>query len=48
LWDALLPFLETETAARYRDVSLDAELDLSAVSYVATANDVTVLAGHAA
>jgi hypothetical protein len=40
LWDALLPFLERETAARYRDVSLDAELDLSWVSHVATANSI--------
>lgn len=38
LWDALLPFLERETSARYRDVSLDAELDLSWISYIATAN----------
>lgn len=40
LWDALLPFLEREIASRYRDVSLDAELDLSWVSHVATANSV--------
>jgi ATP-dependent Lon protease len=40
LWDALLPFLERETAATYRDVSLDAELDLSWVSHVATANSI--------
>jgi ATP-dependent Lon protease len=40
LWDALLPFLERETAARYRDVSLDAELDLSWVSHIATANSI--------
>jgi ATP-dependent Lon protease len=38
LWDALLPFLERETAARSRDVSLDAELNLSFISYIATAN----------
>jgi ATP-dependent Lon protease len=43
LFHAMLPFLETETAARYRDQSLDAELDLSAVSYIATANDASVL-----
>lgn len=43
LFHSLLPFLETETAARYRDQSLDAELDLSAVSYIATANDASVL-----
>jgi ATP-dependent Lon protease len=38
LWDALLPFLERETAARYRDLSLDAELNMSFISYIATAN----------
>jgi ATP-dependent Lon protease len=40
LWDALLPFLERETASRYRDVSLDCELDLSWLSHIATANSV--------
>jgi ATP-dependent Lon protease len=43
LWDSLLPFLDLETAGRYRDQSLDCELDLSMVSYVSTANDVTGL-----
>ncbi|TYO61488.1 AAA family ATPase [Bradyrhizobium hipponense] len=43
LWDALLPFLERETAAKYRDVSLDAELNLSFISYIATANTVDLL-----
>jgi ATP-dependent Lon protease len=43
LWDAILPFLDRETNSRYRDQSLDCELDLSRVSYVATANDVTKL-----
>jgi ATP-dependent Lon protease len=43
LWDSLLPFCEVETARRYRDQSLDCELDLSMVSYVATANDVSGL-----
>jgi ATP-dependent Lon protease len=43
LWDALLPFLDRETAGRYRDQSLDCELNLSMVSYVATANDATKL-----
>jgi hypothetical protein len=43
LWDALLPFLDPETAGRYRDQSLDSELDLSMVSYVGTANDVLKL-----
>jgi MoxR-like ATPase len=35
---AMAPFLERETAARHRDVSLDAELNLSWISYLATAN----------
>jgi ATP-dependent Lon protease len=43
LWESLLPFCDPETASRYRDVSLDAELDLSAVSYICTANDASVL-----
>lgn len=43
LWDALLPFLERETAARHRDVSLDAELNLSFISYIATANSIEPL-----
>jgi ATP-dependent Lon protease len=43
LWDALLPFLERETAARYRDVSLDSELNLSFISYIATANSIDPL-----
>lgn len=43
LMTSLAPLLESETAARYRDQSLDAELDLSACSYICTANDVTVL-----
>jgi ATP-dependent Lon protease len=38
-----LPFLDSETSARYRDQSLDAELDLSRLSYIATANDDTRL-----
>jgi ATP-dependent Lon protease len=43
LWDSLLPFLDRETAGRYRDQSLDAELDLSMVTYIATANSVEKL-----
>ncbi|MGM4916299.1 AAA family ATPase [Tardiphaga sp. 813_E8_N1_3] len=43
LADALLPFLDRETAGRYRDQSLDAELDLSRVTFIATANDDTRL-----
>ncbi len=45
LWDALAPFLERETSARYRDPSLDAELNLSYVSYIATANSIETLPG---
>jgi ATP-dependent Lon protease len=40
LFDALLPYLERETAARIRDVSLDAELDLSGILHIATANSI--------
>ncbi len=43
LWDALLPFLERETSSRYRDVSLDCELDLSWISHLATANSIEEL-----
>jgi ATP-dependent Lon protease len=38
LWDCLLGFLEPETSARYPDPALQIALDLSHVSYVATAN----------
>jgi ATP-dependent Lon protease len=38
LWDCLLAFCEPETAARYPDPALQTNLDLSHVSYVATAN----------
>jgi ATP-dependent Lon protease len=38
LFDALVSFLERETSARYRDQSLDWELDLSMLTYIATAN----------
>jgi len=37
-WDVLLGFLEPETAARYPDPALQTNLDLSHVSYIATAN----------
>lgn len=40
LWDSILPLMERETASRYRDQSLDCQLDLGLVSYVATANGV--------
>ena len=43
LWNVLLPFLERETARAYRDVSLDAELDLSWILHLATANTVEEL-----
>lgn len=38
LWDCLLGLLEPETSARYPDPALQTTLDLSHVSYVATAN----------
>jgi hypothetical protein len=38
LWDVILVYLERETAARIRDVSLDSELDLSWILHIATAN----------
>jgi ATP-dependent Lon protease len=38
LWDCLLGFLEPETCARYPDPALQTNLDLSQVSFVATAN----------
>jgi len=38
LWDCLLGFPESETNARYPDPALQTDLDLSHVSYVATAN----------
>ena len=40
LWDSLLPFFDPETASRYRDQSLDSELDMSRISYTATANSI--------
>jgi len=43
LWDSLLGFLEPETAARYPDPALQTTLDLSLVSYVATANSIDQL-----
>ncbi|MGA2568429.1 MAG: AAA family ATPase [Pseudolabrys sp.] len=43
LWDCLLAFLEPETAARYPDPALQVTLDLSHVSYIATANSVDPL-----
>ena len=37
-WDCLLGFLEPETNSRYPDPALQTKLDLSHISYVATAN----------
>jgi ATP-dependent Lon protease len=45
LWDCLLGFLEPETSARYPDPALQTNLDLSQVSYVATANSLDPLPG---
>ncbi|MES2600433.1 MAG: AAA family ATPase [Pseudomonadota bacterium] len=39
LWHALTPFLERETSSRYRDQSLDAQMNISMLSFIATAND---------
>jgi ATP-dependent Lon protease len=43
LWDCLLGFLEPETNARYPDPALQTNLDLSQVSYIATANSLDPL-----
>jgi ATP-dependent Lon protease len=43
LWDCLLGLLEPETSARYLDPALQIPLDLSHVSYVATANTIEPL-----
>lgn len=43
LWDCLLGFLEPETASRYPDPALQIPLDLSHVSYIATANSLDPL-----
>jgi ATP-dependent Lon protease len=40
LFDAMLAFLDRETSRRYRETALDTTVDLSMVSYIATANDV--------
>jgi len=45
LWDSLVPFLERETSARYRETGLDTELALHWCSYLATANSVEGLPG---
>jgi ATP-dependent Lon protease len=43
LWSAMTPFLERETAERYRETGLDVEMDLSHVNHVATGNSVDPL-----
>jgi len=43
LWDCLLAFLELETSVRYPDPALQTTLDLSQVSYIATANSLDPL-----
>ncbi|MEF2552813.1 AAA family ATPase [Aurantimonas sp. A2-1-M11] len=42
LVDALLPMLEAHTASEYYETALDAKIDLSHVSFVATANTLTI------
>jgi ATP-dependent Lon protease len=42
-WSSMTPFLERETAARYRETGLDAQLDLSHVNHLCTANSVDPL-----
>ncbi|MEF2554037.1 AAA family ATPase [Aurantimonas sp. A2-1-M11] len=42
LVDALLPMLETHTASEYYETALDAKIDLSHVSFVATANTLSI------
>jgi hypothetical protein len=43
LWDCLLGFLESETAARYPDPALQVNLNLSQISYIATVNSLDPL-----
>lgn len=45
LWDCLLSFTEPETSARYPDPALQVNLDLSRISFVATANNLDPLPG---
>ena len=40
LFDAIVPFLERETSEKYRDQSLDAELNLSMLTFISTANSI--------
>jgi ATP-dependent Lon protease len=46
IYSAMTPFMERSSAKRLRDLSLDAELDLSAICYLATANDDTRIPDH--
>lgn len=43
LWDCLLGMLETETSFRYPDPFFQKNVDLSQISYLATANSVAAL-----
>lgn len=43
--EAILPFLERESSRRILDPGLECEVDLSAVTYIATANDLQGVAG---
>jgi ATP-dependent Lon protease len=43
LWDCILGFLEPETSVRYPDPALQVTIDLSHISYVATANSLDPL-----
>jgi len=45
LWDSLLGLLEVETASQYPDPALQTTVDVSHVSYLATANGVEPLPG---
>ena len=42
-WDSLLGFLERETASRYPDPAFQVPIDVSHISYLATANSVDAL-----
>lgn len=46
LMTSLTPFLDRETASKFRDQSLDAELSLNWVSYCCTANDLSGMPGY--
>lgn len=43
--DALLPMLERSTSSKIRDLALETEVDLSWVSHIATANDISQIPG---